>query len=141
MKELNFKVLAEARQRIDSLKIPASERDSLLKLIGVLATSIEKYDKDDLDARSLVQAVVNNQALLSMLKRQTEELDALRKLSINLTSSLDLPDVLDALVSEAMQLIPNARDVHIFSTRTTSFPLAPRWTGKARRMSPGRNRV
>jgi len=49
-----------------------------------------------------------------MLKQQTEELDALRKLSINLTSSLDLPDVLDALVSEAMQLIPKARDVHIF---------------------------
>jgi len=35
-------------------------------------------------------------------------------LSINLTSSLDLPDVLDAVVSEAMRLIENTRDVNIF---------------------------
>jgi len=52
--------------------------------------------------------------LLSMLKQQTDELDALKKLSINLTSSLDLPDVLDAVVAEAMRLIDNARDVNIF---------------------------
>jgi len=49
-----------------------------------------------------------------MLKQQTDELDALKELSINLTSSLDLPDVLDAVVSEAMRLIENARDVNIF---------------------------
>jgi len=49
-----------------------------------------------------------------MLKQQTEELDTLKKLSINLTSSLDLPDVLDAVVTEAMRLIVNARDVNIF---------------------------
>ena len=49
-----------------------------------------------------------------MLKQQTDELDALKKLSINLTSSLDLPDVLDAVVSEAMRLIENTRDVNIF---------------------------
>ncbi|MDX1379050.1 MAG: sensor domain-containing diguanylate cyclase, partial [Anaerolineales bacterium] len=114
MKELNFKILAEARQKLDDLKMPSSEKDTLLKLIGILTASIEKYENNDLEANSLVETVVNNQALLSLLKRQTEELDALKKLSINLTSSLDLPDVLDALVSEAMQLIPNARDVHIF---------------------------
>ena len=49
-----------------------------------------------------------------MLKQQTDELDALKKLSIHLTSSLDLPDVLDAVVSEAVRLIENARDVNIF---------------------------
>ncbi|HSM71085.1 MAG TPA: sensor domain-containing diguanylate cyclase [Anaerolineales bacterium] len=121
MKELNFKILAEARQKLDDLKISPSERDSLLKLIGILAASIEKYDLNDLETNSLVETVVNNQALLSLLKRQTEELDALKKLSINLTSSLDLPDVLDALVSEGMQLIPNARDVHIFLYKNESL--------------------
>jgi diguanylate cyclase (GGDEF)-like protein len=49
-----------------------------------------------------------------MLKQQTDELDALKELSIHLTSSLDLPDVLDALVSEAMRLIANTHNVHIF---------------------------
>ena len=123
MKEQSFKILSEARQILDGLKIPANEKESLIKLIGVLATSIEKYSPDDSSIYTLVDTVVNNQALLSMLKQQTEELDALRKLSINLTSSLDLPDVLDALVSEAMQLIPNARDVHIFlyKNQTLSF--------------------
>ena len=114
MKEQYFKILADARQSLDGLKISSNERESLIKLIGVLATSLEKYKQNSSDIETLVQAVIDNHALLFMLKQQTEELDALRKLSINLTSSLDLPDVLDALVSEAMQLIPEARDVHIF---------------------------
>jgi diguanylate cyclase (GGDEF)-like protein len=58
--------------------------------------------------------LIENRALLSLLKQQTEELEALKKLSINLTSSLDLPDVLDAVVTEAMRLIDKARDVNIF---------------------------
>ena len=115
MKKQTHNILAEARRLLDEKDIPANEKEALIQLIGILATSLEKYSEDHLKEAGLtVQALVNNQALLSMLKQQTEELDALKKLSINLTSSLDLPDVLDALVSEAMQLIPNARDVHIF---------------------------
>ena len=114
MKEQSLKVLAEARQMLSGKDIPNTDKDVLLKLIGVLAASIEKYSQDHSDTTGLVQALVDNQALLAMLKQQTEELDALKKLSINLTSSLDLPDVLDALVSEAMQLVQNAQDVHIF---------------------------
>jgi len=114
MKEQSFKILAEARQTLESIKIPSSEKETLVKLISILATSLEKHNQTTADVQSLAQAVIDNHALLSLLKQQTEELDALKKLSINLTSSLDLPDVFDALVSEAMQLIPNARDVHIF---------------------------
>ena len=114
MNEENFKILADARQILEGIKISSNERESLIKLIGILATSIEKHGFSNAEVESIAQAVINNHALLSMLKQQTEELDALKKLSINLTSSLDLPDVLDALVSEAMQLIPNARAVHIF---------------------------
>ncbi len=99
---------------LDGKNVPHADRDVLLKLIGILVTAIEKYSDAHADAGGLAQALVDNQALLAMLKQQTEELDALKKLSINLTSSLDLPDVLDALVSEALQLIPNAQDVHIF---------------------------
>jgi diguanylate cyclase (GGDEF)-like protein len=76
--------------------------------------------------RQLAQEIIDNRALLSMLKQQTDELDALKKLSINLTSSLDLPDVLDAVVFEAMRLIENARDVNIFlyKNRKLSFGAA-----------------
>jgi diguanylate cyclase (GGDEF)-like protein len=114
MKDQSFKILAEARHILDEAKIPMNEKESLIKLISILTASLEKHNKNSSDVQSLAQAVIDNHALLSLLKQQTEELDALKKLSINLTSSLDLPDVLDALVSEAMQLIPNARDVHIF---------------------------
>lgn len=96
------------------MDVPPGDKDILVKLIGVLAASLERYSSNHSDAASLAQALIDNQALLTMLKQQTDELNALKKLSINLTSSLDLPDVLDALVSEAMQLIPNAHDVHIF---------------------------
>ena len=38
--------------------------------------------------------------LLSLLKQQSADLDTLRKLSLNLTSSLDMPTVLDTIVLE-----------------------------------------
>jgi diguanylate cyclase (GGDEF)-like protein len=114
MREQTLKVLQDARQMLDGKNIPQSDKDAIIKLIGILATSLEKYSNNHSDSKSLAEALVNHQALLAMLKQQSEELEALKKLSINLTSSLDLPDVLDALVSEAMQLIHNARDVHIF---------------------------
>jgi diguanylate cyclase (GGDEF)-like protein len=126
MKERSFKVLAEARQMLDKTNIPLNEKETLIKLIGILTASLEKHEQTAPDAQSLAQALIDNHALLSLLNQQTEELDALKKLSINLTSSLDLPEVLDALVSEAMQLIPNARDVHIFlyKEETLSFGAA-----------------
>ena len=114
MKEQILNILADARKELDGKNIQAAEKDTLLKLIGILAISLEKHSNNHMDKTALAQAVVNNHALLSMLRQQSEELDTLKKLSINLTSSLDLPDVLDALVSETMQLIPNANDAHIF---------------------------
>jgi diguanylate cyclase (GGDEF)-like protein len=126
MKEQTLKVLAEASQRLDGMDVPPGDKDILLKLIGVLAASLERYSSNHSDVPSLAQALIDNRALLAMLKQQTEELNALKKLSINLTSSLDLLDVLDALVSETMQLIPNAHDVHIFlyTNRKLSFGAA-----------------
>lgn len=52
--------------------------------------------------------------LLRLFKQYADELKALRKLSLSLTSSLDLTTVLDAVVSEAMHLVENARAAHIF---------------------------
>jgi diguanylate cyclase (GGDEF)-like protein len=114
MKEQILQVLAEARKRLDATNVPDSERGILLHLIGILAMSIEQYAQSREDLNSLAEAVIDHHALLALLRQQTEELNALKKLSINLTSSLDLLDVLDTLVSEAIQLIPNAQDVHIF---------------------------
>ncbi|NWG33518.1 MAG: GGDEF domain-containing protein [Chloroflexi bacterium] len=114
MKEQALQILAEARKRLDTAQVSLAERETLLKLIEVLIEAVERFSQDQKEMTSLAQAVVDHHVLLTLLKQQAEELNALKKLSITLTSSLDLSDVLDTLVSEALQLIPNAQDVHIF---------------------------
>jgi diguanylate cyclase (GGDEF)-like protein len=51
---------------------------------------------------------------MALVKQQADELNTLRDLSLNLTSSLDLQTVLEAVVTEAMRLVKNARSAHIF---------------------------
>lgn len=116
MSEHRLKILALARQALEAQGGPPVENDYLLKLLEILSASIEKFSSKNHQEKPeyLVQGLFDNRALLAMLKQQSDELDALRKLSIHLTSSLDLPDVLDAVSTEAMRLIANARDVHIF---------------------------
>ena len=115
MGDLRLKILAEARNILEKEGGSHSERETLVKLLDILTASLEKVSPNDNDSiQILARELFNNRALLTTLKQQTDELDALKKLSINLTSSLDLPDVLDAVVSEAMRLIENTRDVNIF---------------------------
>jgi diguanylate cyclase (GGDEF)-like protein len=52
--------------------------------------------------------------LLTLVKQQADELNSLRNLSLNLTSSLDLQTVLESVVTEAMRLVKNSRAAHIF---------------------------
>jgi len=112
MGDNRLNILAEARRALDEQGGSPVEREYLLKLLDILTAALGNYSPGN--PQHLVRELIDNRALLSMLKQQTDELDALKKLSINLTSSLDLPDVLDAVVAEAMRLIENARDVNIF---------------------------
>lgn len=108
------KILSDARLLLDKRHVSQSDRDSVLLLLDILDAALEKNAVPAGNIENLAQTLIDHQSLLSLLKQQTDELDALKKLSLNLTSSLDLPDVLDAVVSEAMRLIQNARDVNIF---------------------------
>lgn len=115
MGDTRLTILALARRALEEQGGSPSEREYLLKLLDILSASIENHAAEyDEKTEYLVQSLFDNRALLAMLKQQTDELDALRKLSIHLTSSLDLPDVLDAVCTEAMRLIANAKDVQIF---------------------------
>src|SRR5258706_4516891 len=115
MGDTRLKILTLARYALEQQGGSLEEREYLSKLLDILSASIEKYSAEYTESTErLVQGLFDNRALLAMLKQQTDELDALKKLSIHLTSSLDLPDVLDAVTSETMRLIENARDVHIF---------------------------
>ncbi|HEY9152241.1 MAG TPA: sensor domain-containing diguanylate cyclase, partial [Anaerolineales bacterium] len=79
-----------------------------------LIGAAEKYYGTESHLRRLAGDLISNRSLLLTLQQQTDELDTLKKLSLNLTSSLDLPTVLDAVVTEAMRLVKSARTAHIF---------------------------
>ena len=111
-------VLSQARELLaEAPNLSPAQHDELLKLLDVLTEAIERNagaEEAEKQGRPLAEALVQNRNLVFTLKQQADELDALKKLSLNLTSSLDLQTVLDAVVSEAMRLVKNARTAHIF---------------------------
>jgi diguanylate cyclase (GGDEF)-like protein len=111
-------VLSQARELLADLpNISAAQAEDLLKLLNVLTEAIERNagaEEAGKQARGLTDSLIQNRNLVFTLKQQADELDALKKLSLNLTSSLDLQTVLDAVVTEAMRLVKNARTAHIF---------------------------
>jgi diguanylate cyclase (GGDEF)-like protein len=115
MGDFRLQILEEARNILEQQGGTPAEKQNLAKLLDILTAAAAKVFPDDNNPiQNITRELIDHQALLAILKQQTDELDALKELSIHLTSSLDLPDVLDAVVSEAVRLIDNARDVNIF---------------------------
>jgi len=114
-------------------------------LLSILLAAIEKVDAQPEQSEapaSLIASLISSQALLALLKQQTAELDALRKLSINLTSSLDMSTVLNAVVREAMSIVQNSFNAHIFlyKDRALEFGAALQFDGTPTQVSkPRRN--
>jgi diguanylate cyclase (GGDEF)-like protein len=133
MSEHRLKILALARQALEAQGGSPVETNYLLKLLDVLSAAIEKFSLNPQEKPEyLVQGLFDNRALLALLKQQADELVALKNLSTHLTSSLDLPDVLDAITSEAMGLIANARDVsiYLYKNKKLTFGASLDSTGK-----------
>lgn len=97
--------------------IAPEEKEGILKLIQVLLEATEAsptgQEKDD-QVKSFTQEIISKHSLMTLVKQQADELDALKRIGLNLTSSLDLQTVLETVVTEAMKLIKNARAAHIF---------------------------
>jgi diguanylate cyclase (GGDEF)-like protein len=115
---LRLEILNQARRLLgEGDRISPAESQELLKLLNVLVEAIERNvdaNEAEKQAERLSTDLIKNRTLVFTLKQQADELDALKKLSLNLTSSLDLQTVLDAVVTEAMRLVTNARSAHIF---------------------------
>lgn len=97
--------------------IPPDEKLGILKLIQALIEAAESspYPREKSNqAKMFTQEIISKHSLMTMVKQQVDELDALKKLSLNLTSSLDHQTVLDAIVNEAMRLVKHARAAHIY---------------------------
>jgi diguanylate cyclase (GGDEF)-like protein len=109
------KIIEATRIRLEKSAIPAQEWERLLNLLNFLLASIDDSAlKDEEATNRLMETIVSNGNLLVVIEQQAAELDALKRITLNLTSSLELQNVLDAVVQEAMQLVKDANDVHIF---------------------------
>jgi two-component system cell cycle response regulator len=108
-------VLREARHRLEQKAIPVDAQDRLLELLNLLMIVMDDSAfQDGSFARNLVDILADKGNLLLVIQRQAAELDALKRITLNLTSSLELQVVLDAVVQEAMQLVKDAHDAHIY---------------------------
>ena len=97
--------------------IPPDEKKAILKLIQVIIEAREQFsDKKTAEGeeKSVTHEVISKHSLMMTVKHQADELDALRRISLNLTSTLDLQQVLDMIVTEGLRLIKNSRAAHIF---------------------------
>jgi diguanylate cyclase (GGDEF)-like protein len=111
--ELLDKVLSQLQEN----GIPAENREFIVELLQVLMTLAEDPSNIALTpdtVQRLADTLMNNTNILTALRRQSVEMDALKRITLNLTSSLELQAVLDAIVWEAMQLVSDVQDVHIF---------------------------
>jgi diguanylate cyclase (GGDEF)-like protein len=116
--DARLEILDKARGLVAGVpNLTPVQSEELQKLLSVLIEAIERNsgpEEATRQARPLAESLIQNRNLVLTLKQQADELDALKKLSLNLTSSLDLQTVLDAVVTEAMRLVKNARTAHIF---------------------------
>jgi two-component system cell cycle response regulator len=98
--------------------IAPEEKEGILKLIQALVEAAEadsaQSQKKDEQVKGFTQEVISKHALMTLVKQQADELDALKRISLNLTSSLDLQTVLETVVTEAMRLLKNSHAAHIY---------------------------
>ena len=117
--ERKIRVFERAREIVlRDDRISPDDKEAVVKLIAALIQASETTPPAsrpaDKPARTLTQDFISKYSLIKLVRHQADELDSLKRLSLKLTSSLDLQTVLDAVVAEAMRLVGNSRSAHIF---------------------------
>ncbi|MGB3904149.1 MAG: GAF domain-containing protein, partial [Anaerolineae bacterium] len=100
------------------LGVPIKRGDTLLGALFVDDTDVErKFDERDMRLATLFAnqsaIAIENARSLAMARRRVTELTALRGVSLQLTQSLDLSQVLKTIAESAVKLV-KASDAHIF---------------------------
>lgn len=107
----NHSILQIVRQHLQRENIPPEEQAWLLSLCALCADAIPPNTNA---IAAFIRALLDRRHLLSVIRQQSAELEALRRISLNLTAHLELPEVLQTVAAEAMRLIKDAREVHIY---------------------------
>jgi diguanylate cyclase (GGDEF)-like protein len=108
-------LINDVRKRLEKKGLTPEASESLLGLLNALmTTSTTDTSRDENLMMRLADAMADNSSLLILIQQQAAELDALKRITFNLTTSLDLQAVLNGVVEEAMRLVKDADDAHIF---------------------------
>lgn len=117
MKQSYQSLLQIARNKLVHARYTPEQREQTLRLLGLLLEIAAEDEKNEEYARATAKLLANvtrHHNLFALIQQQAAELEALKRISFNLTSSLQLQAVLDRVATEAIQLIKNPQKVHIF---------------------------
>lgn len=112
--------LDRLKAALDSLEAgkQTSEENSLIRETLASLLNILDHAPGEGSLPERLQALADRQGRLELLaraeERQTAELDALRMVTSNLTSSLDLKQILHSVLAAVLNLVQDVRDAYIF---------------------------
>lgn len=104
-------------RKLEQNDLLEAEREYLFEFVRIIGEILEECNgvpQRDILYRRLVDGLLDNNRLRSFFRQPAAELDALKRISFNLTASLDLSVVLKGVVREALRLVKNAANVNIF---------------------------
>ncbi|MGC9332636.1 MAG: GAF domain-containing protein, partial [Anaerolineae bacterium] len=100
------------------LAVPIQVGSRLVGVLDLNSNQLDAFDDQDLFvAQSLADHLalaLENARLYDAARQRVAELEALRRASIGLTSSLELEDVLEAILEITVTLMSGVQDAHIF---------------------------
>jgi diguanylate cyclase (GGDEF)-like protein len=117
MNDFRDKWISNFRERLQNTGFSLEEQQSHVELLSSLLDGLADTDLQghyDQAAEVLSARLFSHQNLLGVIRQQASELDAVKRLTYSLTTNLELQSVLDNVVAEAMQLVKNARNAHIY---------------------------
>jgi len=101
----------------DMVCVPLVVRDEIIGVIELLNKRQRAFAKDDVrlleSVATQAATAIENARLFEETRQRVAELEALQRTSLQITSSLDLPAVLDSIVESALALV-GATDCHIY---------------------------
>lgn len=106
-----------ARRKLALGKYSVEQREQIIRTIDLLMEMAQADDKTEENARAsakLFSNLTHHHNLMAIIQQQAAEMDALKRIMANLTSSLQMQVVLETIVTEATRLIKDAKDTHIF---------------------------
>ncbi|MBN1659743.1 MAG: GAF domain-containing protein [Anaerolineae bacterium] len=105
-------------ETLSEMAVPIKVGQRVVGVIDVNSDRLDAFDEQDLYiAQSLADLLalgLENARLYAAANRRVTELEVVRGASLSLTSSLDLQEVLEAILEASLSLIPDAQNAHVF---------------------------